>query len=1122
VTNSALVLGGTIEGVQAALDIANSGIEVILIEKSFSLDNEIQNENIFLRPKFLELASHPNIRIIAGVDVDEITGERGSFRIKGLQHPRYVDTESCVSCGRCELACSVNIVSHEGGRANKAHKAIHMPAERTKSIPSTCIVEKTGVAPCTAACPAGINVQGYVSLISKGKLREALDLIREAIPFPHILGRVCTHPCENACTRGKVDQPIAIATLKRYLADMEPSQYTLIATQVIAPDSPSRVAIIGSGPAGLTCARDLVRMGHNSTVFEALPVAGGMVAVGMPRFRLPREVREAEINAITNLGIEIKTNMPIGKDLTLDDLKQRGYEAIFIASGAHKNATLDIPGEDLEGVIDSIELLRNVNLKRPTDIGKNVVVVGGGYTAIDSARTAIRLHCNNVRILYRRTADEMYATKAELLETIEEGVDMTFLAAPIRIVGENGKVVGIECQEMVLGEPDESGRKSPVPVEGSSFIFECDTVIPAIGQLPDLDIFNHGNIRLDNNGRTLTVNPLTLRTNEEGILAGGDVVSGPRSMVEAVGDGRRAAVTIDRILQGMDLEEGRTLQKPIPVQVDIKEVRIPPGGRRRIPVLPVKNRLNNFEEVEKGYTTFMALREAKRCLACGGCSECMECVRTCDLAAVRHDMKQEEIELEAGAIVVADPLIVDKHPEAGLYVVGSGQHETDVSQRLTEASAIASKVLNDLSGYVDIKRAPVIHFTESIPEAIHATTGESRMGVFICHCGGNISDVLDVPRLARHFFRREGVAYAQEIGYACSDDGALEIRNMALEWGLTHVVVAACACCALDQICFSCSDRRIECKEKLLGYSHEDEIFYEFVNIREHCSWVHRKEPQKAFDKAKALIRGAMARASEGRLEERRSFPIEQSVAVVGDGLSGIQAANDLSLMGIPTTLISWSQKDFSEHKQQLLQKLKQNGAGVLDMVRLQDVQGTIGQYSLKLLGEGNQQTVSAGAIIVDLSVVDKKHLPSIVQASLPSKDEKPESLDMSMSRIPGIFLCGIAKTKTSDDESIVQGSAAAAKVAVLLSKGEVQLSQTTATVDPAVCRGCGTCASICEFGAASLIHQPSGLSISEIDQALCRGCGTCVAHCPSNAIDQNGLSDCQITDSLEAMLTVP
>ncbi|UCD84841.1 MAG: NADH-quinone oxidoreductase subunit NuoF, partial [Deltaproteobacteria bacterium] len=414
---------------------------------------------------------------------------------------------------------------------------------------------------CQHACPVGLDVPSYVALIAHGRFQEALDLIREDNPFPGICGRVCTHPCEGRCKRGEDDDPVSIRFLKRFLADWELAHPGKKPTAT-EKTREEQVAIIGSGPAGLTAAHDLALRGYKTTVFEALPVAGGMLTVGIPEYRLPQEIIRAEIEAIEALGVDIKLNTTIGKDLTLDELREHGYKAIFIATGAYKGLKLGIPGEDeYTGVLDCISFLKQVNLGDRKKPGDKVIIIGGGNAAVDSARTALRLGSKEVNIVYRRSRQEMPAHESEIQATEEEGVKINYLAAPVKILGKDGKVTGMECIKMELGEPDASGRRRPIPIEGSEFTIDADAVIPAISQEPDLSFLPLDKIKVTK-WNLLVVNEQTLETTLPGVFAGGDVVSGPAAVIDAIAAGQRAAVSIDNYLRGE--KEYRGYKRPRP------------------------------------------------------------------------------------------------------------------------------------------------------------------------------------------------------------------------------------------------------------------------------------------------------------------------------------------------------------------------------------------------------------------------------------------------------------------------------------------------------------------------------------------------------------------------------
>jgi len=651
-----MVVGGGIGGVQASLDLAESGFKVYLVEKSLSIGGVMaQLDKTFptndcamciLSPKLVDCGRHRNVEMLTNSEVESIEGEVGNFKVRVKKHPRFVDLAKCTGCGDCAEVCPVEIPS-EYEENLVSRKAIYRPF--TQATPSAFGIEKRGIPPCRAACPLQVNAQGYIALISQGKFKEALTLVREKNPLPGICGRVCTHPCEGECQRQNVDEPIAIDLLKRFVADYEKEvDFEL----KIEQEKENRIAIIGSGPAGLTSAYDLRKMGYKPTIFEALPVAGGMLRVGIPDYRLPKDIIRKEISILEDFGIEIKLNTPLGENLTIEDLKNNGYEAIFIAVGAHISMKLEIPGEDLKGVYHGVEFLRRVNLGEKVEVGEKVVVVGGGNAAIDAARTVYRLGAKEVTIVYRRSRAEMPANEEEIEEAEKEGIKILYLATPTRILGKESKVDQVQCIRMRLGEPDASGRRRPIPLEGSEFIIDADMIIPALGQSSDLSFLgSHHKFKLVR-GRGFEVDPLTLETNLKGIFAGGDTVTGPDTVIEAMAAGRKAAISIDRYLNGEDMRVGREGEGSQESEIEVDTEGVEPKKRTEVATLPLSGRKGNFKEVVLGFSEEEAIKEAKRCLACGGCSECMQCVEACKAEAVLHDMLEEDREINVGSVIL--------------------------------------------------------------------------------------------------------------------------------------------------------------------------------------------------------------------------------------------------------------------------------------------------------------------------------------------------------------------------------------------------------------------------------------------------------------------------------------
>ena len=491
--------------------------------------------------------------------------------------------------------------------------------------------------PCRAACPAQINIQAYISLISQGRFKEALEVIRRYIPFPAVCGRVCFAPCEDACQRGNVDDPLRIRLLKRLVADEEFSLEREARAERVPPTQEEAVAVIGSGPAGLTAAYELVKMGYPVTVFESHSKPGGMLRYCIPRYRLPEEVLDAEIGYLVDSGVEIRTETALGKGMTFGDLWERGYSAVFIAVGTIRSRRLRIEGGDLEGVFHALEFLSDVRTGRRVRLEGRVAVVGGGNVAIDAARTALRLGSSEVVLIYRRSREQMPAHPHEIEEAELEGVRFKFLSNPTGVLGEGARVNAIECIRMRLGEPDQSGRRRPIPIEGSEHVMPVDAVITAVGEAPDLT-FLPQRVKVSRQN-TIEVDPITLQTNVPGVFAGGDVVTGPASVIDAIAGGKRAATAIDLYLRGGDLSALEETEVEETTWVtESTAIERKPGQKPRY--VPPELRLDNFDEVELGLAREVGIKEAYRCLHCGPCSQCLveEDLCEADCAEVDEDL----------------------------------------------------------------------------------------------------------------------------------------------------------------------------------------------------------------------------------------------------------------------------------------------------------------------------------------------------------------------------------------------------------------------------------------------------------------------------------------------------
>ncbi len=655
-----LVQGAGIAGVQAALDLANSGFKVYLVERDAAIGGMMSHldktfptgdcATCIISPKLVECARNLNIEILTLSELVALEGEPGHFKAKVKRYPRYVDETRCNGCSECTQACPVEIPDPFDRKLGK-RKAI--AKHYAQATPNIFGILKNGHSPCKMKCPAHVNVQGYVQLVKKKEYLKAVNLIRERNPLAGICGRICTHPCETACTRGKADDAIAIRLLKRFASDKEmellkAGELALPEEKTPAPNA-KKVAVVGAGPAGLTVANDLADRGVAVTVYEAMPAAGGMLRYGIPEYRLPKKVLDHEVELIRRKGVRFVYNCRIGKDTTVEKLRKE-YDAVFLSVGVSLGRPLGIEGENKAGVMQGVDFLRQAASAQKPAVKNRVVVIGGGNVAVDVARTALRLGAKNVEMVCLEQRGEMPAYPEEVTATLAEGITIRNGWGPRQVLG-NGSVSGIEFKRCT-SVFDAEHRFNPKYDENERTNLEAEQVILAIGQQGDEAFLKGAGVEL--NRRSIKADPVTMQTSIPNVFAGGDTVSGPLSVIEAVGAGKRAAESIDRYLNGRDLRGGRfdDLLRELPEELLPETEDIERKQRCRPAELAVSGRMKSFAEVEGGLTEAAAVAEAERCLNCALCSECGQCVAACKQNAIDHFMGERTVELEVGAVVM--------------------------------------------------------------------------------------------------------------------------------------------------------------------------------------------------------------------------------------------------------------------------------------------------------------------------------------------------------------------------------------------------------------------------------------------------------------------------------------
>jgi heterodisulfide reductase subunit A-like polyferredoxin len=684
-----LVVGAGIGGIQASLDLAEAGFKVYLLDKSPAIGGTMaQLDKTFptndcamciLSPKLVECGRHLNIEVMTYAKLESVEGEPGNFTARVRQKPRYVIADECTGCGDCANACPIVCADQFNVGMSQRRAAYKLYPQ---AIPNAYVIEKRGRAPCRDACPIHQRAQGYTALIREGRFADAYRTIREDNPFPSICGRVCNHQCEDACSRAQVDAPVNIMRLKRFVADWAQAhpEETGFFRKTPVSETGKKVSIVGSGPAGLTCAQDLALSGHAVTVFEALPVPGGMMRVGIPAYRLPYDLVQREIDDILDLGIDLECNHPIENAPALLD----EYDAVFAAVGAHQGVRLPIPGADLPEVIVATEFLRQVALadkagSKKQETGDNlqalvanrrVLVLGGGNVAVDAAQTAVRLGASWVGMACLESRETMPAHDWEVFDAEEEGIEVFASRAFKEITSADGHVAGVRCAEVDFrgfadGQPDFD------EIPSTEHLIAADVVIFAIGQRPDVSCLPQ---EVTVRRRWAAVDPETLATEIPGLFAGGDVVTGTSFVVDAIAAGHRAARSIDAYLQGRPPRSAETSEVSVAKLTEEEARALVSSGaasdapRHEVCKAPAAERVQDFREAYAGLTEEEARAEAARCLSCGICSECLQCVYACQKQCIDHEMREEIVDLDVGAVILTpgmEAMSGDIRPELG-------------------------------------------------------------------------------------------------------------------------------------------------------------------------------------------------------------------------------------------------------------------------------------------------------------------------------------------------------------------------------------------------------------------------------------------------------------------------